>query len=100
MATKRRYPPVEVIWVDSHESGGWHSVEEHRTTTGSCSNVGYLVERSDDWLRLAFGYDIDGEDIITLLSIPMVAVKSIRNLRSGEVVYPEKKVEGNLSPAS
>lgn len=86
----RRFPPVEVIWVDSHESGGWKSVDEHGTATGSCSNLGYLVERNKDWVRLAFGYDMDGEDVITLLSIPVVAVQSIRAMRSGRIIYEKK----------
>ena len=69
-------PAVEVRWIDSMKSSGWH---EHKLSNLECRSVGILYEKHKDRIVLALNSSqyVHGDYI----EIPMIAVKKIRRLK-------------------
>lgn len=78
----RRFPRVEVEWVDSvTASSNWSTLRDlKRDGARRCTSVGYLVNETEDVLTLAqsLGYDEieEAEEFGQPITIPRVALLS------------------------
>lgn len=81
MKTMRR---VEVEWIDSNFSRGWGSLDTIRKEmdVATCRSVGYVLEKTPKVLKLIMSHS--GTSASDGLSIPRVAIRKIRSLRSDE----------------
>jgi hypothetical protein len=77
---------VEVTWVDSASASGghWTDLDGFRKEGGTVvvSTVGYLVDASDDQVRIVSSQSRvqDGSGVFGALSIPRVAVLALTHL--------------------
>lgn len=86
MAKVEKKVMVEVRWVDSCSTPGWHniddlneSLDEH--TFASCINVGYLFRETGDYIALVSAFNATGNEAETLFIIPKCCVQSVTTLR-------------------
>lgn len=69
-------PAVEVRWIDSMQSSGWHKYEKSDL---ACRSVGILYEKNKDNVVLAMNQSAYTHgDYIT---IPTIAITKIRKLK-------------------
>lgn len=76
---------VEIEWIDSMTNGGWRSIESYKADPplAICRTAGYLLERSKDHVTVMQNQSLRSGHVSDSMSIPMVAVKSIRVLKGG-----------------
>jgi len=81
---------VEVEWVDSNGSSGWFSTKRAKEVADerplTCRSVGYVLsEDVEDRLSLvtSLADNLEGKDMgaADIISIPMVAVLNVRDLK-------------------
>jgi len=75
----KRYPIVEVRWLDALELGGW---TEHKDVTNKpmpSRTVGYLIREADDALTVA-GL-VNANHVALAVTIPRGMVTSVRYLK-------------------
>lgn len=74
---------IEVDWVDSAFHHGWSRADTKRQEMGisKCRTVGYFISADKVRVSLASSTADKGESYADGISIPRVAVKTIRRLR-------------------
>ena len=75
---KKKYPLVEVVWVDSAFSQGWHSHTTYTPPT-ECRTVGYLTHKTKECVNISM--NVHEEQRAETMTIPRACVKSIRKVR-------------------
>ena len=88
MTSKSKWPlhkVVEIEWIDSMTNGGWRSIESYKgdPALALCRTAGYLVEKTKDHITIMQNQSLRSGHVSDSMSIPMVAVKSIRVLKGG-----------------
>jgi len=84
MAKKKKYPIVEVCWVDAEEHGdvGWNDMKDQmahaKRPPPTMNSVGYLVYQSESHLALLS--TIGDKECSTLEKIPNTFVQHITTL--------------------
>ena len=68
---------VIVEWLDSHGTFGWSPDMEPKPC--SCWTVGFVLEETDSYIRLAFGYS-DQENVFCTITIPRGAIVGIQEV--------------------
>lgn len=81
--TPKRPRLVHVVWVDSVASDlGWTSPDEAGVTSKEpCETVGFLLRENADEVVVALSWSPNTEQVCSTMTIPRVAVRSIRPLR-------------------
>lgn len=85
--TKTRFKIIECIWVDSEHNSDWSKLDdvlEEQSGSLECRSVGYLIADKDDRIILATSISADEsteESVSAYITIPRVAIISIRELR-------------------
>jgi len=69
---------VHVLWVDSCGCRGWSRADEHENLCLSCETLGWLVVVNKQYITIAGSIEATGNTCNHQMSIPLVAVKSIR----------------------
>lgn len=74
---------VEVEWIDSCKSNGWGSLKYHvgELTFSRCWSVGYVIQEDKKSISLAQSLSEDTKNIADVISIPKVAIKTIKKLK-------------------
>lgn len=78
------YPIVEVIWVDAVASGldEWVDISDVKTDVHEVVSVGYLLD--DEYnVTLAQNYDMNGEKVCNVITIPWECVVDMYELDCG-----------------
>ena len=77
----KRYPKVEVIWVDAEERGevGWNNLEEQlkfaKKPCPAMRNIGYEVYRDDNHISLL--HSVGKNECSSVEKIPISCIKDI-----------------------
>ena len=96
----RKYPIVEVVWIDAEEKGdvGWNDLKAQlRAAKKSCPEmhtVGYEVYRGKDHISILS--TIGPDESSTLEKIPLGFVKSIKELRAVSTEEDKDKTDAKL----
>lgn len=81
VAKAKKYPIVEVEWVDSLRTGGWRLVEEYeKTTPATCWTAGYLLKSNRKEVTVVQSHDPGNGNVNDSTTIPRSAVKKITML--------------------
>ncbi len=73
---------VDVEWIDSCMSSGWHDRSGYGLQKASrCRSVGFLLSESKTHLQLALSQDADCDNINGAITIPKVAILKRRAVR-------------------
>jgi hypothetical protein len=85
----RRFPIIEVLWIDSGGGHSWKDRESEleapaRISSMLCRSVGYLVEDAPHLLMLAESIT-DNDNLGCTMNIPRFAVVSIERLRESQL---------------
>ena len=78
---------VRVDVLDISVSSGWWNYDKktHNKKQHTIPVTGYLVDRDEDWVILASGYNKGADDWLNEVSIPAALVKKVRILEETEV---------------
>jgi hypothetical protein len=78
---------VRVDVLDINVSGGWwtYDTKTHKGAQHTIPISGLLVDRNDQWVILASGYNKGAGDWLNEVSIPAALVKRVRVLEETEV---------------
>lgn len=73
---KNKYPAVEVEWIDSMKSSGWH---DFKKSDMRCRSVGILYDNTKD--RIVIAQNKSSVGFGDYMEIPKAAVTRIRKLK-------------------
>lgn len=78
----KKYPMVEVEWVDSVRTGGWRTVEDYERAAGSavCRSIGYTFKSNRKDIVLVQSLDPGNGNVTDSISIPRSAVRKVTRL--------------------
>lgn len=73
--------PVRVTWIDSESTMCWQPISDFDDPVEQlCVTVGLLVNVSKTLLILALSYDETNDAVNGVISIPLVAVRTLQKL--------------------
>lgn len=76
-----QWDPVEVHWMDSAgPQSGWHKPSKKEMEINGCVTIGQLYAQSRDRIVICLSRDTTCKNVDGLITIPAVAVTSIRTL--------------------
>lgn len=74
--------PVEVQWVDTTGHSGWHSVDEAMQRKPVVMfTLGYIIERTNKYLKLVRSVEDEGTDVGDVFTIPKDWIQKITRLK-------------------
>lgn len=70
--------PVFVIWDDAFSIDEWSSLQELKEAKGTLvHSVGFLVQRTEEYVVLALNHDTSNEAFSCIMYIPTNMVKAV-----------------------
>ena len=82
----KKYPIVEVEWLDSITDGGWRPPEAYLASAApdQCRSGGYLLKSARTSITLMQSRSDLSGNMTNSVTIPRVAVKSIKRMKAEE----------------
>ena len=73
---------VEVTWRDSHSSGGWKPIREHKedASTGPMRTAGYIMRMDKDVVQVVQNMAASTQHVADIMTIPREVVLSVRRV--------------------
>ena len=73
---------VMIIWRDCVSYDPWDSMDEHRNRNlHEIKSIGFLVSKTKESLVIVQNIDLESADASMSMSIPMLMVKSIKEIK-------------------
>lgn len=74
--------PAEVEWVDATGHSGWQSVDEAlERKPVTMYTLGYIIERTDKFLKMVRSVEDKGDDVGDVFTIPNDWVRKVKRLK-------------------
>lgn len=82
----KKYPIIEVEWVDSMSHHGWESITSKKAGFDQADmllqrSCGYLIARAKDYVAVAHSIGIGVDNACDAIQIPRCSIRSMRYLK-------------------
>ena len=84
----KKYDKIEVIWIDSNYSAGWHGSDSYKRQIEDVENkfiihdIGFFMEYTKNYLILVGGFDEQDKPSHNYINaIPKSVIKKIKKLK-------------------
>jgi hypothetical protein len=86
---------IIVEWLDSCGHNAWLPLDEVAASLvpANCRSIGVPIAKTDTYITLASGFDLDNHNINQAITIPMACVKSVTELKMPKG-YPKRRKSG------